>query len=319
MRKLATVACIGLIAAAAMACNVSGLSNAPRATFSQLACLDKNGDDRITAADASDPSKLPDFNADDERDEFDAAFLQGIDIPLNPDRDTDCDGGNDPEYLVAHGYFDPSDVSCDGDADAVLLLGVGGGVKDLKQSGDARGVRSIIDAIQKEYDDRDEQTIGVISGQDVLGAQNGNTAMEDWLTHAVRVYLDRFPCLRVVMLGHSHGAVTVADIAARLEGEYGARFIVAVSLDRVEFGYGGDTSLYPRQVPVFNIYETNEPSGLLRGTPRDQANVENWDASTEEAPENGDRGKSDKPVTHTSIDNSPEVEDRIVEEVMDRS
>jgi hypothetical protein len=135
--------------------------------------------------------------------------------------------------------------------------------------------------------------------------------MEAWLTHAVSVYLQRFPCLRVVMLGHSHGAITVVDIASRLEADYADRFIVGVSLDRVEFGYGGDKTSYPQRVPVFNIYETNDPSGLLQGTPRDQPNVENWDASGETV--------DDKPVVHTTIDNAPSVRDRIVDEVMERS
>lgn len=312
-------ACASVLAAVFVACNVSGISNAPRATFSQLACLDKNGDDRINAADAEDPSRLPDFNADDERDARDAAFVNDIDIPLNPSRDKDCDGGGEPEYLVAHGYFDPSDVSCDAGERAVLLVGVGGGVKNLRQSGDARGVRDIIDALQKEYDDRDTQTIAIISGQDMIGAENGNIAMEEWLTNAVRVYLDRFPCLDVTLLGHSHGAVTVAVIAARLEAEYGDRFDAVVALDRVEFGYGGDTTSYPQSASVFNIYETNEPSPMLRGVPRDQSNVENWDASNEQAPEGGDTDKPDAPVTHVSIDNADTVRDRIVEEVIDRA
>jgi hypothetical protein len=302
------------------ACNVSGISNAPRATFSEIACLDKNGDDRINGADAADPSRLPDFNADDERDGRDAAFVEDVDIPLNPARDRECGaGGGEPEYLVAHGYFDPSDVSCDANEEAVLLLGVGGGVKNLRQSGDARGVRRIVDALQKEYDERGAQTIAIISGQDIVGAENGNVAMEEWLTNAVRVYLDRFPCLHVTLLGHSHGGVTVAVIAARLEGEYAGRFDAVVVLDRVEFGYGGDTASYPRAVPVFNVYETNEASPSLRGAPREQPNVENWDASAEQAPEGGDSDNDDAPVTHVSIDNAGSIRERIVDEVIERA
>ncbi|HEY8173103.1 MAG TPA: hypothetical protein VIH21_08435 [Dehalococcoidia bacterium] len=312
------VAAMLLVATLAACSNVSGLSNAPRATFSQLACLDKNGDNRLNAADAADPSLLPDFNADHLRDAKDAAFLQDIDIPLNPQRDP-CDGSGEPEYLVAHGYFDPSDVSCEAGRQAVLLVGVGGGVKNLKQSGDARGVRQIIDALQKKYDDRDVQTIGVISGQDMIGAENGNIAMEQWLTNAVRVYLDRFPCLRVVLVGHSHGGVTVDVIAARLEDRYASRFIDVVPLDRVDFAYGGDTTSYPQTIHVFNVYETNEPSPSLRGAPRDQPNVENWDASAEQAPEGGTSGKPNKPVTHVSIDNAKSVRTRIIDEVISRS
>lgn len=309
---------MGAFAALAAACNVTGLDNAPRATFSRLACLDVNGDDRINAQDAADPGELPDFNADDERDEQDAAFLQDIDIELNPDREEDCNDRREPEYLVAHGYFDPSDVSCGDGERAVLLLGIGGGVKNLRQAGDARGVRDIIDRLQKAFDSRDAQTIAVISGQDMLGAANGNVAMEEWLTHAVRVYLERFPCLEAVVVGHSHGGVTADVIGARLEEEFAERFIAIVNVDRVEFGYGGDTASWPQAAPVFNIYETNEASPSLRGVPRDQPNIENWNATAEEAPEGGDSDNDDAPVTHTSIDNADGVRSRIVDEVMER-
>ena len=74
------------VIAALTACNVSGISNQPRATFSQLGCLDANNDHRLNAQDAIDPSKVPDFNADFAHDADDAAFLRGIDIPLDPEK-----------------------------------------------------------------------------------------------------------------------------------------------------------------------------------------------------------------------------------------
>src|SRR5688572_17718026 len=118
---IAIIALSGLALAAAACENTSGLDEAPRATFAQLAYLDVNNDDRINGADGADPSLLSDFNADDDRDAEDAAFVEGIDIPLDPAFDTaNCEGEGDdsPEYLVAHGYFSPSDVSCD-DGEAV--------------------------------------------------------------------------------------------------------------------------------------------------------------------------------------------------------
>ena len=97
------------------ACNNSGLSEKPRASFTDLTCLDVNGDGRINAADAADPSELPDFNADSSRDADDGAFLEGVDIPLDPQAvaDSCADGGSDePEYLVAHDFLESSDVTC---------------------------------------------------------------------------------------------------------------------------------------------------------------------------------------------------------------
>lgn len=303
----------------ALACNTSGLSQAPRATFSQLACLDNNGDNRISAEDSQPSGDVPDFNADDERDEQDAAFLQGIDIPLDPNRDNAaCEGDakRAPEYLVAHGYFEPSDVSCNGGDEAVLLVGIGGGVVNLREMDDAAGVREMIDVLLQEYDDRDTQTIGVIAGPAIVGAASLHGAMELWLTHAVRVYLERFPCLRVVLLGHSHGAVTADVVGAALEGEFGERIISVVTVDRVEQLYIGDLQSRPVTAPVFNLYETTDG---MRGAPYDSPNVENWDATAEEGPNGGKNGGALEPVTHTTIDNSKSVRERVVEEVLERS
>jgi hypothetical protein len=69
--------------------------------------------------------------------------------------------------------------------------------------------------------------------------------------------------------------------------------------------------------PVFNIFETNDPT--LSGKPYGSPNVENWDASSEQAPAGGDDGGELKPVNHTTIDNSESVRDRVVAEVMERS
>lgn len=316
---LVSVVLPSLALGALMACNTSGLSNEPRATFSQLACRDVNGDKVLNGDDAADLDDVPDFNGDRDHDEEDAAFMMGIEIPLDPaGSDLVCgdDADDAPEYLVAHGLFDPSDVSCEDDERAVLLLGIGGGVVNLKDASDAAGVRDIVDDLLGEYDDRDVQTIAVIAGPAIVGAQNGHGAMETWLTHAVQVYLDRFPCLDVVIIGHSHGAVTGDVVAARLEGQYAERFIAVVDLDRVEPLYTGDTAARPVQAPVFNVFETNDP--VLSGSQYDAANAENYDASGEEGPGGKDGGEQ-KNVNHTTIDNSKAVRERIVQEVLERS
>ncbi len=320
MRRLA--AGLGVVAVLSfVGCNSSGLSSQPRATFSQLACLDKNGDLQLNESDAADLASIPDFNGDRSRDKDDAEFFSGIDLALDAAALSDVCGGDSelgPEYEVAHGYFEPSNVSCEGNAHPVLLVGIGGGVKDLTDKGDAAGVRSIIDGLQQSYKSRDVETIAVIAGPAMLGALQANTSMEQWMTNAVRVYLDRYPCIRAVLVGHSHGAVTGDVIAATLEDQYSGRFIVDVSLDRSEFAYSGDTQSKPKQVHVLSIFEAN--SDVLSGVPyTGAANAEVWDASGEMGPENGDEGGAMKPVTHTTIDNSPAVEQRIIDEVMTRS
>jgi hypothetical protein len=299
--------------------NTSGLSQDPRATLSQIGCLDFNGDHVLNDADAADESKVPDFNGDRSHDDQDAAFLRGLNIQLDPEREQQaCAKGsnNEPEYLVAHGYLSPSNVSCGGDKQPVLLVGVGGGVVNLKQKDDAAGIRAIVDALQKQYDDNGVDTIGVIAGPAIAGGENIHVAMEDWLTHAVQVYLDRYPCLRAVIVGHSHGGVAGDVVAAHLEGQYASRIIDVINVDRVEALYTGNV-LWPQQVHVFNIYETNDKG--LSGSAHDGTNIENYDASGEQAPENGDKGGDLKPVEHTTIDNSKSIRDRIVDDVMAHS
>jgi hypothetical protein len=313
------LAAAAMLALAAVACqNTTGLSKTPRATFSKIACLDVNKDNVINDTDAADPSKLPDFNADDTRDEQDAAFVKGLDIQLNPHANA-CgkDSPDEPEYAVGHGFFKSSDVSCDQGATPVLIVGIGGGVVNLKDKGSAAGIREIMDDLQDQYDDGDVETISVLAGPAMAGATNIHSGMEQFMTHAVQVYLDRYPCLRAVVIGHSHGAVTGDVVTSRLEGEYGDRFIVIVDLDRVSELYTGDTQSRPTQVSVFNVYETNDPT--LSGAPYDAPNAENWDASGEQGPEHGDEGGALKPVNHTTIDNSKSVRDRIVQEVIERS
>jgi hypothetical protein len=321
MRHVLAVSTALALALMMLACNTSGLSKQPRATFSQIACLDANGDHRITGEDAADDrSQLPDFNADGDRDAHDAAFLYGVEIPLAPDRDTSgCPGRKNraPEYLVAHGYFSPAEVSCAGDHPAVLLLGVGGGDVNLRDDDKARGVRQIVDAIQKEYDDNGVQTIGVIAGPRVLGAQNMFAAMEDWLVHATDVYLQRYPCIRVVLVGHSWGAVTTDVVAARIEERYPGRIATVVAVDRYTGLYEGDVVARPVASPVFNVYQLN--SGILNGAPYESPNAENWDASAESGPADGDEGGDPAVIIHTNLDNAESVRDRIVDEVMERS
>ncbi len=302
----------------ATACNSSGLSSKPRGTFSKLACLDINGDGRINDTDAADTSEVPDFDADGEHDEDDAAFVKGVDIPLNPIAKDTCDqdrGG--PEYLVTHDYFAGASVKCkDGDK-AVLILGVGGGVDDLKNKDQAAGVRTIVDDLIDAYEDRDFQTIGVIAGPAITDAENAATAMEIWLTHATQVYLDRFPCADALLVGFSHGGVSVDVISAKLEQQYGGRFVAVVHVDRIDQSYGGDVTSFPTIVPVLNVYQTNEAG--LSGHAYDQPNVVNWDASDQQAPEHGQDGGDMKPVKHTTLDNSKPVREWIVEQVVERS
>lgn len=295
----------------------TGMSEAPQGTFLEIACLDVNGDHRVNGADAADPAKLPDVNGDGKLDASDGGLLFGVDVPLVPGVEADACGehaGEAPEFLVA--YKDHVDVSCDGDTQPMLILGVGGGVVNLRERSDAAGVRELVNKLLRAYADRDVQTLPLIAGPGFGAAEQSHLAMEDWLTHAVRVYLQRYPCLRAVLLGHSHGAVSAEVVVARLEQEFADRIALVVDIDRVTELYNGTTDQRPSIVPVFNIYELND---FPRGAPFDAPNVENWDASDVPGPEHGEKGGKLVPVTHTTIDNSDAIHDRILQEVLKRS
>ncbi len=278
---------LALASLAFAACNQTGLSNAPRATFSQLACLDRNGDHRLNASDAADVAQVPDYNADFRHDARDAAFLQGIDIPLDPQKQADaCAKGSNtaPEYAVAHGYLSSSNVNCDDGAKAALIVGIGGGVVNVKDKDNAAGIRSIVDGLQSAYDDRDVQTIAVLSGPAIVGAENAHSAMETWLTHATQVYLDRYPCLRVLLVGHSHGAVSADVVASHLEGEYADRIIEVVDVDRVDALYDGDTKSVRSRRTCSTSSSTTAASSrarpMTRRTPRTGTPATSWRRAT---------------------------------------
>ncbi len=323
MRYVITIAlatAFGLV----MACaedNVTGLSRAPQATLVRESCMDINGDHRLNDADATDLAKVPDFDGNGKHDEADAAFIRGLDIPLDPDREHETcvtkPSNIGPEFLVARADTRPAGVDCTSSKPALLLFGVGGGIVNLDDKSDAAGVRSMIDGLQRAFEDRGYQTQAVIAGPLMDGADQVHGDQEIFLTHAATVLLDRYPCARAIFLGHSHGAVSVDVVTSHIEGQYASRIIDVVDVDRHPELYTGDTQSRPTQVHVFNIYQGADASAP--GRAYDSPNAENWDASAELAPENGDKGGALKPVTHTTIDNSESVKQRIVAEEVQRA
>lgn len=302
-----------------MACNSSGLSAKPRAEFTQLACLDVNGDERVNADDAIDPSLLPDFNADGANDGDDASFVNGIDIQLNAAAKGDaCTEGSKrlPEYLVAHDFFSRAEVSCGSDDRAVLVLGIAGGVGNLQDDDDAAGVRDIVDALLRAYEGEEYDTIGIVAGSAFYGAENAHTAMEEWLVNAATVHLERFPCLELVTVGFSHGGVTAEVMATRLEAAYGDRILATVVLDRVDEFYNGDLASMPATSLLINVFQTSDG---FAGDRVNAPNVLNFDASGEFAPRDGHEGGPMEPVRHVTLDNSKSVRQWIVNVVLARS
>jgi hypothetical protein len=285
-------------------------------------CLDHNQDFVLAPDDVAQPLQGGgesegddvDLNADGTVDDADAAFLD-VDMRVVSNFDFAACGDAPIEYLVSSD--DEPAISCDDGAKALIVAAIGGGVVDLRDNSNAAGVRWMTNALLDQLHDRDYQTVTMVSGPGISGLEAElNPAMETWMTHSLRTMLDQYPCARAVLLGHSHGAITAEVVASRLEAAYGDRIAVVAAIDRVEDLYVGDTQSLPQSVPVFNVFETNDAD--TAGGAHDAPNFENWDASGETAPKEGEGGGPSEPVTHTTIDNSPGVRDRVIAEVLDR-
>jgi pimeloyl-ACP methyl ester carboxylesterase len=321
-------ACITLTAAGAIIAGCAetseqlkhgDLSTGQAVAAVHLPCLDTNQDLAFNAAGAplqgGAEADAPDvdLNADGTVDERDAAFLD-VDLRVTPEFDYGSCDDAPIEYLVGGGT--PA-IDCDEGSKAVIVVGIGGGVVDLRKPDNAAGVRWIVNGLSKELDARDYQTLDVISGPGLSGTDADlNPAMETFLTHSVKTLLDQYPCAQAVLVGHSHGAITASVVSSRLEAEYADRIAAVAMIDRVDDLYAGDLAARPHTVSVFNVFETNDMA--TSGSTFDAPNVENWDASAVEAPEHGEDGGESKPITHTTIDNSSDVRDRVIDEIVER-
>jgi hypothetical protein len=330
MRYRLLIIPVAVLAAGAFisACGGSGnkqldhgnLSVGEAVAAAHVPCLDSNKDFVLGPDDVSQPLQgggesegdNVDLNADGKVDEQDGAFLD-VDLRVVANYDYASCGDAPIEYMVSSD--DTPAISCDDGKKALIVVGIGGGVVDLRDNSNAAGVRWMTNALLDELHGRDYQTVTMVSGPGISGLEAGlNPAMETWVTHSLQTMLDQYPCADAVLLGHSHGAITAEVAASRLEAEYGDRIPLVVSIDRVEDLYVGDTQSRPQTVPVFSVFETNDQDTV--GAAHDAPNYENWDASGETAPKEGEGGGASEPVRHTTIDNSPGVRDRVIDEVM---
>jgi hypothetical protein len=283
-------------------------------------CFDVNGDQTVTLADANRPlaggaeapsADVPDFNADGRHDERDAPFLDAG-VHVDPAARESCGGDAPVEFMVGAPAVPAIDCA---KGDAVLVAGAAGGIADMRSSEDGAGVRWMMRGLMDRLREGGAQTLGVVAGPAVPGfGASLQGGAEQWLTHAVATYLDQYPCARAVLLGHSHGAVTMDVVAARLEGRYGDRIALVARIDRIEDLYFGDTQSMPATAPVLNVYETGD--GKTHSKPYDGANIENVDVTSESAPEHGEEGGRLRPINHSTIDNSRAVRDLIIDRAL---
>ena len=280
-----------------------------RSTLVRIACLDANGDGRIDGGDAR---GVHDITGDGAIDGADRAVIEELNISLPNGRPAACEDEQPaPDWQVSW----PADVDCAGGRGGLFVLAVGGGAVELDQLDKAAGVRWMMSEIGVMLYERGipHQLASVAPG--LGGTEHPNADAEAWAAAYMKAQLRLAPCLRIVLLGHSHGGASVTALAAALEeAGLGDKVLVTIPIDRVAALYGGNREAMPQDVPVFNVYQQSE--GPFTGRAINQPNVENWDASEEQGPANGQEGGRLTDLNHLNIDNSEAILERIRDRVL---
>jgi len=266
------------------------LRSAPGGRALLLACLDDNRDGRLNSGDAGVPG---DVDA-----ELTAAAC------VETERRADY-------------YVEPTQTAedCAANARQLLIVAVASAGSDLWQAreGESLGLLRIVNEVDRRAVAQGYDTRVTIAMSAIFGAVLPQTNMERWMAGDVRGRLEVAPCLRVVLLGHSHGGVTVTSAAAMLEGEFAERIYV-VAVDRSAALYDRAVEDFPRSAAVLNVYQLNEG---WHGEPIDAANVMNVERSQDRAPiAPSDGGGPPAVVTHKTLDDSPDVQRLVPDAVM---
>lgn len=269
-----------------------GLDHATGAAI-LISCFDSNGDGRI--------------------DGDDGESLSGIDITLVPD--LACVHPARHRDFYAGMQLRAAAESCNGARPPLLIVGIASAGSDLLDTtgGESLGLLPIVNQLQERAAEARIGTELVIAVAAVFGAENPQTEMELWLEHYIRQRLETLPCMRVALIGHSHGGVAVTSVTAALDDGYSSRMF-GVAIDRTTALYDRPAAEYPSSTTILNVYQTNEG---WHGGSVDLPNVINEDESTERAPVAlSDGGGGLALVSHKTLDDSPGVQRRIEDAVM---
>jgi pimeloyl-ACP methyl ester carboxylesterase len=265
-------------------------SNTRRAIL--VACLDHNLDGHI--------------NADD------SPQYAGLDIHAPG---IACVGEGVTSDYYAGPPSDPATYTCTAPKRPLLIVAIGGAGTDLLNApeGESLGLLDIVNDLQARATATGISTLPVLTSSAITGAEPGQTSMERWLAHDVAARLDATPCLRAVIIGHSHGAVTVSSVTAALDRRYSAR-LYGVLIDRSTVLYDRFATDYPAKTPLLNVFQLNEG---WHGEPFHFPNAIDVDASAETAPiAPSDGGGPPARVTHKTLDDSPAAQHLIEDAIM---
>jgi hypothetical protein len=256
-----------------------------------VACFDANRDQRINGADAPD--------------------LAGLDIVL-----TDPAGCLPPMPRREWFAVDPPDLSCRaGVPRPLLIVAIGGGGTDLLDTneGVSAGLIDVVNGVRAATADTQRPTGVFLTTAAIKAADMPQKRMEEWLTHDLVHRLGESPCLRAVLIGHSHGAVIATTLLAALEGQYADR-LYGVLLDRSLLYYDHPADEFPLRAPVLNVYQTNEG---WHGEPLTSTNVINFDDSSDVAPREPREGPEPiVSVAHSTLDDAQGARAAIIEHVI---
>ncbi len=272
---------------------MAGLRPAGVGEAVQLSCLDIDADGLLTAADN------PDFGE--------------LQIALDPEK-----ACQNP--LLHRDYYAgvPSDggmYACDQQPAPALIVLIGSAGTDLldPSSGESIGLLTLVNDIRDRADDEAISTLPIISTAAIFGADPPQNSMEKFLAQEIGRRLAALPCLRAVLIGHSHGGATVTAVTAALDERFADR-VFGVMLDRSTVLYDRPETEIPSRTKLLNVYQLSEG---WHGVPLALPNVYNVDQTYEYAPKAlSDGGGDPVPVSHKTLDDSPGVQRIIADAVM---
>jgi hypothetical protein len=257
-----------------------------------LTCLDANGDNRLNAADGS-------------------WFFAGLDIPLVPE--AACGGAGYGADFYESALLPSFD--CNHAHAPLFFVVVAGGGSDLLDAseGDSLGLIDVTNELFDRAAEIDMPVTLTLSSGAIVGAEMPQSNLERMLADYVANRLSLVPCARAVLIGHSHGGVTVSTVTSILEDRFEGR-LLGVLVDRSNVIYDRPAENFPVRVPLYNFFQTNEG---WHGVPLGLPNVTDYDQSREMAPiAPADGGGGPATVTHRSLDDSPAVQERILQAIL---